>query len=306
MKYNHNLLLLFFNLATFLYSQSIQIPTITNPDAIIVKDFYILQYNEFYEQADWVAYELTREEVLGSIKRKDSFKSDPSISTGSATLEDYKGSGYDRGHLAPAADMKMSSSSMSDSFYMSNMSPQHPSLNRGIWSKLESYVRTWVYENGSVYIVTGPILTKDTYPTIWDNEIAVPEYYYKVILDYTHPELKDIGFILPNGKVPGNLSSYAYTIDYVEEFTGLDFFPSLPDQDEEKLESSYDISLWTFKTFTAPKVEEVKVQKDTYWINTSSMTRHNSSCKYNENTKNGYLTTDADEGKACSQCGGWN
>lgn len=199
--------------------------------------------------------------------------------------------------------MKMYSSSMSDSFYMSNMSPQHPSLNRGLWSKLESYVRTWAYENGSVHIVTGPVLTKYTYPTIGDNKVAVPEFYYKVILDYSLPELKAIGFILPNEKVSGELSSYAYSIDYVEGFTGIDFFPSLLDSDEEELESRYDLSLWTFKTFTVPKVEEV-VLKGTYWINTSSMTRHNSSCKYYENTKNGYLTTDVDEGKACSSCGG--
>jgi endonuclease G len=138
--------LLLINLVFSLHAQSLEIPAITNPDAVIEKDFYILQYNEQFEQADWVAYELTRDEVMGSTDRKDSFKTDTEIGTGSATLADYRGSGYDRGHLAPAADMKMSALSMSDSFYMSNMSPQHPSFNRGIWSKLESYVRTWAYE----------------------------------------------------------------------------------------------------------------------------------------------------------------
>ena len=117
------------------------IAQIANPKPIIGEQIvnhlgYSLSYNEKNEQASWVAYELTADQVRGTVKRKDSFRSDPLIKTGSASLSDYKGSGYDRGHLAPAADMKWSTTAMSESFFMSNMSPQLPGFNRGIWKKL--------------------------------------------------------------------------------------------------------------------------------------------------------------------------
>ncbi len=241
--------LILINSVVFINSQSLEIPSISNPSAVIEKNFYTLQYNEKFEQADWVAYELTREEVEGSAVRNDSFKPDPDVNTGSASLEDYKGSGYDRGHLAPAADMKMSAVSMSESFFMSNMSPQHPGLNRKIWAKLESYVRTWAYDNGSIYIVTGPVLNKDSYPTIGENEVAVPEYYYKVILDYTEPEIKAIGFILPNEKALQPIEAYAVSVDTVEMLTSIDFYPLLPDGEEEIIESVFNIELWPFEEF---------------------------------------------------------
>lgn len=300
--------LLIYSIITInLFTQSIEIPV--NDGNVSEKSFYSLHYNEKFEQANWVAYELTKEEVLGSTKRKDSFKSDPEISSGSATLEDYKGSGYDRGHLAPAADMKMSPESMSESFYMSNMSPQHPSFNRGIWSKLEAIARTWAVENESIYVVTGPVLTKDSYPTIGINNVAVPEYYYKVILDYTGNEFKAIGFILPNEKSTKEIQEYAVTVDYVEQFTGLDFYPLLQDDVEDFLEGQFNLQLWSFNTFKGvfTNASNQKLNKPIstvqYWINSSSNTRHNSSCRYYNNTKNGYFT-DSKTGIACNSCGG--
>lgn len=297
------LLAIIISLSTvFLYSQSMEIPFYNGE--IIEKEYYTLKYNEKFEQAEWVAYELTRDEVLGPTKRKDTFKADPSIDTGSATLDDYKGSGYDRGHLAPAADMKMSSKSMSDSFYMSNMSPQAPGFNRGIWSLLESYVRTWAYENESIYVVTGPVLTNNGYPTIGNNEVAIPEYYFKVILDIIGDEIKAIGFILPNEKSSQKLEEYAVTIDEVEDFTGLDFFHLLEDNYEYALESVIDVGEWNFKQFFAPKSEITEVTNNDipYWITTTNK-RHNNSCRYYENTKNGYYSDEL-IGDTCSICGG--
>lgn len=293
-----------------IFTQSLEIPAYTGE--ITVKENYTLKYNEKFEQAEWVAYELTKNEVLGNVERKDSFKTDPSIATGSATLDDYRGSGYDRGHLVPAADMKMNETSMSESFYMSNMSPQVPGFNRGIWAMLEEYVRTWAYDNGSVYIVTGPVLTKPSYPTIGTNKVAVPEYFYKVVLDYTGDERKAIGFILPNEKSTKPLSEYAVSVDTVEEFTGIDFYPLLEDSIENEIESNFNITLWPLKQykFDTPDVSieenkkyQVTKTKVKYWINSSSMTRHNSSCRYYNNTKNGYYS-DTSEGKACNSCGG--
>lgn len=206
---------------------------------------YTLQYNEFFEQADWVAYELTSLEVKSSAaKRTDKFKSDPNITTGSANDKDYLKSGYDRGHLAPAADMKFSIAAMDACFYYSNMSPQNPSFNRTIWASLEARVRYWAVDNKALLIVTGPVLNKSYYPTIGPNEIAVPEFFYKVILDYEDPEKKGIAFIIPNSKPVKPIETYACSIDKVEQLTGIDFFPRLTDSEEIILESIYDITRW--------------------------------------------------------------
>ena len=236
---NLSIIILFLNL---IYSQDLK-PKPIPGEQLVNHLGYSLSYNEHHEQANWVFYELTDNEVLGSVKRKDQFRSDPNVKTGSASLSDYKGSGFDRGHLVPAADMKWSAKSMSESFFMSNMSPQTPSFNRGIWKKLESKVREWAKENKSIYIVTGGVL-KGSLNTIGKNKVSVPKYYYKVILDYKKPEIKGIGFILPNVKGNKSIDSYKVSIDEVEKFTGIDFFYLLPDSIEEKIESSKDFYKW--------------------------------------------------------------
>lgn len=221
------------------------LPFYSSEDDIIRHFAYTFKYREEHEQAEWIAYRLTAERVMGSYKRTNDFRSDPKVKTGSAALSDYKGSGYDRGHLAPAGDMKWSSTAMSESFFMSNMSPQKPGFNRGIWKKLEEKVRTWATVNEEIYIVTGPVLS-DNLPTIGSNEVAVPNYYYKVILDYKEPELKGIGFVLLNQSSQQPLETYAVTIDSVEILTGIDFFPAMPDSLEDVIESTIKIDKWHF------------------------------------------------------------
>jgi len=216
------------------------------PGEVLVSHIgYTLSYNEMHEQANWVAYELTSKEVQGSYKRTNDFRSDPKAKTESASLADYKGSGYDRGHLAPAGDMKWSVNAMSESFYMSNMSPQRPSFNRGIWRKLESLVRKWAVKNEAVYVTTGGVLTSGL-NKIGPNGVSVPDKYYKVILDYKEPVLKGIGFILPNKGLSEPLENFTVSIDIVENITGIDFFYKLPDEIEEELESLIDFSKWDF------------------------------------------------------------
>ncbi len=217
---------------------------------IIHRTWYSLSYNEKYEQADWVAYSLTSSEVDGLTPRKDSFKPDPDILTYTADDDDYSGSGYDRGHLIPAADMKMSVESMASSFYYSNMSPQHPSLNRGIWRSLETAVRNWAKTEGRVYVITGPVLAKGVIKFIGDDQVGVPKYYYKVIYDPTG-ERKAIGFIFENSDsndLP--LQSYAVSVDSVESFTGLDFYYNISDELEEPFESVVNVSQWEFNNST--------------------------------------------------------
>jgi len=225
----------------------LEIPAITTNDAIVKHLGYTLSYNEKHEHANWVAYELTTEETQKGVTRTNDFRPDPAVKTGSATNADYQGSGYDRGHMAPAADMSWSAQSMEESFFYSNMSPQVPGFNRGIWKKLEERVRQWAIENKDIYVVTGPVLTGNL-SSIGPDKVSVPRYYYKVILDYTQPELKGIGFILPNASSTLPLQSFAVPIDSVEKVTGIDFFPALPDKQEQAIEKTICIPCWSWSS----------------------------------------------------------
>ena len=215
-------------------------------DVIIDRAGYALGYSEKYEQPLWVSYKLTAEEVKSKkAKRSGDFRSDPDIPGNSASPEDYKGSFFDRGHLAPAADMSFSLQAMSESFYMSNMSPQRPEFNRGIWKKLEAKVRDYAVANGAIYVISGPVFDPDTPAiTIGSNKVAVPDKYYKVLLDPDSSDPKAIGFIFDNRDCKKPLQDYAVTIDMIEELTGLDFFNQLDPDDERTLESECNYLLW--------------------------------------------------------------
>lgn len=208
--------------------------------------YYSLSYLEKFELAEWVAYELTKQSLLlPNVERSNWFEKDEDIRTQSADYYDYKGSGYSRGHLAPAADMAFSKEAMKESFLMSNMSPQLRGFNNGIWKELEENVRDWAFKNIRLYVVTGPVISKGLLGRIGKNKVAVPKYFYKVILDINDPEHKAIAFIIPNETSEERLESYAMSVDEAEKITGLDFFASLiNDKKEEEIESSYDISKW--------------------------------------------------------------
>ena len=158
-------------------------------DTIIERPGYALGYIEYHEQPAWVIYIMTKAEAATKVaKRTNKFRTDPEIPTGSATTGDYRRSGYDRGHLAPAADMAFSWQTMADSFFMSNMSPQKPAFNRGIWKDLEALVRGFAITERKIVVVTGPILPKKKTVTIGTNQVTVPTHYYKVIFDLTPPQ----------------------------------------------------------------------------------------------------------------------
>jgi len=210
---------------------------------IVKHKYYTLSYNETHEQANWVHYKLNPSFLRGSTPRTNSFKPDPLVSTKSAQLSDYKGSGYDRGHLAPAADMKYNSLAMLESFYMSNMSPQNPSFNRGIWKRLESLVRGWG-QKFEIYVSTAGVLGSKNLGAIGKNRVTIPSKFYKVI--YAPDKNIMIGFLLSNRKQSGNLSSYAVSVDKIESITGIDFFSQLPDNIENELESKVLLKKWDF------------------------------------------------------------
>lgn len=263
----------------------LEIPSTSTNDQIINHTGYSLLYNELHEQASWVAYELTKDETISKYERIDKFFIDPLVKTKTATDKDYLKSGYDRGHLAPAGDMGWSMTSMTESFYYSNMSPQEPSFNRGIWKKLEEQVRTWANDDEAVYVVTGPVLTSGL-STIGLNKVSVPKHFYKVILDYKNPVIKGIGFILPNNVSKDDLKSFAVSIDSVERFTGIDFFPSLPNDQESLIESSIHLKAWSWNSSSTNNI--IPKEKLEQSIQCKGITKAGLNCKNNTLNKSGY------------------
>ncbi len=208
--------------------------------------YYTLSYVESDEQAEWVAYKMTREMLnIPNVPRFDYYNEDKDVKTGSAVHSDYTNSGYTRGHLAPAGDMAFDEIAMKESFFMSNMSPQLREFNNGVWKELEESIRDWTYKAGLLYIVTGPILEPNNLEKIGRNKVSVPKAFYKIILDYSDNSKKAIGFIIPNSVSELTLDNYMVTVDDVEKITGIDFFNEMiNDVEEEKIESTIDKSLW--------------------------------------------------------------
>ena len=226
--------------------QNIQIselPYFHKDEQIIKHQNYTLSYNEKYEQANWVAYVLTKNNLVKNVKRTNKFTEDKQVITGSANSLDYKKSGYDRGHLLPAADMTFDKTAMSETFYYSNMSPQKAGFNRGIWKKLENKIRILAIEYDTVWIATGPVFSSSM-GLIGENKVAVPKYYYKALLVRKNNNIEGVGFVLENKKSKASLIDYIITIDSVENLTGLDFFYSLPDNVEDQIESEINLEYW--------------------------------------------------------------
>ncbi len=220
------------------------LPEHSQNDELIRHTAFTLCYSNAHEQARWVSYRLTADMCNNNgEERTNDFREDKDVKKRSASLEDYKKSGYDRGHLCPAGDMGWSEQTMSESFLMSNMSPQLPGFNRGIWKRLETDVREWTKKNDELYIVTAGVL-EDSLHTIGINKVAVPRYYYKVILDCHLPEYKAIAFVLPNQGSKDPVLNFAVSIDSVERLTGINFFPALPDSLENYLESHCYLEKW--------------------------------------------------------------
>ena len=262
---------------------------------IIKHRYYTLSYNEAHEQANWVHYRLYPAFLSGSTPRTDSFKPDPLVSTKSAQLSDYKGSGYDRGHLVPAGDMKYNSVAMSESFYMSNMSPQNPSFNRGIWKRLESLVRGWG-EKFDIFVSTAGVLSSDNLGTIGSNRVTIPSKYYKVI--YAPEKNIMIGFLLSNANQSGSLSSYVVSVDEIESLTGIDFLSELPDNIEEELESKVVLKNWDFTVSSSggysSSSKSVSAQCDGVAKSTSNRCRNkttnsNGYCYLHQNQSSSYV-----------------
>lgn len=214
------------------------------PEQILKRTGYVASYNKATLLPNWVAWHLTAERTEGSAKRSGvDFAEDTEVPEPRATDWDYYNSGYDRGHMCPAADNKWSKKAMEESFLFTNMCPQNGNLNRGDWNEMEMACRKWAKKYGDLYIVCGPILYKGKHKTIGKNKVVVPEAFFKVVLR-TGDDPQAIGFIYKNTSGNRPKDSYVNTVDEVERITGIDFFPSLPDDVEKKVEAECDLGLW--------------------------------------------------------------
>lgn len=214
------------------------------PEQILKRTGYVASYNKTTLLPNWVAWHLTAERTEGSAKRSGvDFAEDTEVPEPRATDWDYYNSGYDRGHMCPAADNKWSKKAMEESFLFTNMCPQNGNLNRGDWNEMEMACRKWAKKYGDLYIVCGPILYKGKHKTIGKNMVVVPEAFFKVVLR-TGDDPQAIGFIYKNTSGNRPKDSYVNTVDEVERITGIDFFPSLPDDVEKKVEAECDLGLW--------------------------------------------------------------
>ena len=212
-------------------------------DIILSRCGFSLGYSNSQRQALWVCYILSADKLVKEqTKRSNTFRIDPAVKYQPVKPSDYTKTGYDRGHLASAADMAYSVETMTNSFFMSNISPQIPGCNRGIWKRLEKQVRMWAIKEQKLCVITGPIFQPRA-QTLGKTDIPIPAAFYKVILDMT-PPMKMIGFIVPNETTKRRLHSFVVTVDEVEKITGYDFFRELPDEIENKLESNCNFMDW--------------------------------------------------------------
>jgi endonuclease G len=220
------------------------LPTSTT-NQIVKHDFYTLSYDENQEQAEWVAYELKKSYVKSGNFKRPFFIEDPKVNTGSADWRNYKKSGYDKGHLCPAGDMEFASNAYNDTFFTSNISPQVHDFNGGIWNRLEQKVRYWATKYDGIYVITGGVL-KGSLKTIGKEEVSVPKYFYKILLNESQGKYSMIAFLVPNKKSDKPLYEFVVSIDSIEKITGIDFFSKLDDATENSLEKKGDYKEWSF------------------------------------------------------------
>lgn len=218
-----------------------ELPAMCKDELIISHTGYKLSYNKTHNTPNWSAWCLTAAHTDGPVERSRKFWADPSLpKTYRVDYYDYKGSGYDRGHMCPAGDMKWSEEAMHDCFYMSNMCPQTGSLNSGAWNKLEMKCREWAKREGALYIICGPVYdAKTRHEQIGiDHAIDVPEGFFKAILSLRRGYEKAVAFYFYNDESRQSYKTASLTVDEVEELTGLDLFHSLDDTLESRLEST--------------------------------------------------------------------
>lgn len=231
-------------------SAAYELPRLGEPRAeqVIEHLAYTVSYNADWHLPNWVAYQLTATETEGDLTRTDKFLPDPMVEGDPVVTKDYSGSGYDRGHMAPAADMRWSEQAMKESFYMTNMCPQNHNNNAGDWKDLEELGRDLAIRYGAIYICCGPIVTDPTHTIGTVRKIVVPSAFYKVLLRQKQDGTwTSVGFVMPNSAGNQPLMTYMHSVDEVEQMTGIDFFCQLPDSVQSVTECDFTVADWTVK-----------------------------------------------------------
>ena len=222
---------------------TVGIPLGVNDTLVNYGEAFAVHFNSTHGIANCAIYELLNNELNGTEERSGEFFQDTSVK-GCPSPQDYAGSGFDRGHLVPAGDLKWSADAMRQSFLLTNICPMHKALNEGGWAKLEEKVREWTVRDSALLVFTGPVINEgDT--MLANGRVTVPGAYYKVIMAPCVRPTRAIAFIYPNGYSNGRLQQYAVSVDEVERRTGLDFFPTLPEEEQERLESKVNLEAWT-------------------------------------------------------------
>ena len=214
-------------------------------NAIIEHDFFMLSYNEKYEQAEWVMYELKKSHLTYDNRKRPYFIEDPKVKSKSADWRNYKRSGYDRGHLCPAGDRRFSEYAYNETFYTSNISPQRNDFNAGVWNRLEQQVRKWCKRYNNIYIITGGIL-ENGLNKIGDEDVAVPNAFYKIVFREENGKLEVIAFLFSHEESQKPLADFLVPVDVIEKKTGIDFFYKQQKDDQDKIESIVSKKGWKF------------------------------------------------------------
>ncbi|MFK7050472.1 DNA/RNA non-specific endonuclease [Flavobacterium columnare] len=212
---------------------------------IIHHKYYTLSYSEKDEQAEWVAYWLNRKDIVYIKYKRPHFVNDPMVEEESANWKNYISSGYERGHLCPAGDRKFSKEAFEETFYTSNIAPQKSNFNGGIWNRLEQKARYWAKKYDGLYVVTGGVLSGKL-KHIGRENVTVPDFFYKVLLNKRNDRYQAIAFLIPHQDSDRPLYEFVVSIDEIEELTGIDFFSKLSDAIEDKLESNQNYNEWCF------------------------------------------------------------
>jgi endonuclease G, mitochondrial len=228
------------------FSQQYELPAQSSREQKVAHTLFTLSYAEGYELASWAAWQLTPEMAKATGTFKEKFEADPAVATGSSSPKDYRDAGFIEGQLVPVEDLLINPAAAQETFLMSNVVPMKPAFNKFVWKATEKLVRAWATEGNTLYVVAGPVLADAPFGSFGSNKVSIPTRFYQAVLDVNGK--RAIGFLYRSTIASGTPKSFAISIDELEKITGIDFFPSLPDDLEEAVESSKDFGKWNFKT----------------------------------------------------------